>query len=87
VADAGVERKPPKRLMAGLSVGAYANIGALVAALVGFATLAVSYVFYMKKTYIRSDYLVIFVIVNICIAIFLAVFYYYKSDHEISIKV
>lgn len=85
--DAGAETKPLKRVMAGLSVQAYANIGALVAALVGFVVLAVSYVFWTQKSYIRSDYLVIFVIVNLCVWIGALVFYYYKSDNEIKITV
>jgi hypothetical protein len=85
--DGGAETKLLRRVMAGLSVQAYANIGALVAALAGFVVLAVSYVFWTQKSYIRSDYLVIFVIVNVCIWIGALVFYYYKSDHEIKITV
>jgi hypothetical protein len=84
--DAAVaETKPRRRVMAGLSVQAYANIGALVAALAGFVVLAVSYVFWTQKSYIRSDYLVIFVIVNFCIWVGALVFYYYKTDKEINI--
>lgn len=84
---AAAETKPLKRVMAGLSVQAYANIGALVAALAGFVVLAVSYVFWTQKSYIRSDYLVMFVIINFCIWVGAIVFYYYKTDHEIKITV
>jgi hypothetical protein len=84
---AAAETKLLKRVMAGLSVQAYANIGALVAALAGFVVLAVSYVFWTQKSYIRSDYLVIFVIINFCIWVGALVFYYYKTDHEIKITV
>ena len=85
--DGAAETKPLKRVMAGLSVQAYANIGALVAALAGFVVLAVSYVFWTQKSYIRSDYLVIFVIINFCIWVGALVFYYYKTDNEIKITV
>jgi hypothetical protein len=78
--DSAAETKRLRRVMAGLSVQAYANIGALVAALAGFVVLAVSYVFWTQKSYIRSDYLVIFVIVNFCIWVGALVFYYYKTD-------
>jgi hypothetical protein len=85
--DGGAETKLLKRVMAGLSVQAYANIGALVAALAGFVVLAVSYVFWTQKSYIRSDYLVIFVIINFCVWVGALVFYYYKTDNEIKITV
>ena len=85
--DGAAETKLLKRVMAGLSVQAYANIGALVAALAGFVVLAVSYVFWTQKSYIRSDYLVIFVIINFCIWVGALVFYYYKTDNEIKITV
>lgn len=65
------------------SVQAYANLVALFVAFVAFAILVVSYVFFGQKSYIRSDYLVVFIILNIVIAVFFGVYLYYKTDNEI----
>ena len=60
----------------------YANIGGLLAGLVGFVILVVSYVVFSQKVYVRSDYLVIFLILNIAIAVYLIVSAYYRSEYE-----
>lgn len=67
----------------GGSIHLYGNLVGLVAALATFAILAVSYVFFMKKDYIRSDFLVLFMIANAVLFIFLVGFVLYTEDRSI----
>jgi len=67
----------------GSSVQLYGNLVGLGAALATFAVLAVSYVFFVKKEFIRSDYLVGFMILNGCVFIYLVGYVLYVNDRSI----
>ena len=67
----------------GASIHLTGNLVGLGAALATFAILAVSYVFFMKKDYMRSDYLVVFMIVNAVLFTFLMGFTIYTEDRSI----
>ena len=67
----------------GASIHLAGNLVGLGAALATFAILAVSYVFIMKKDYMRSDYIVIFMILNAVVFTFLMGFVIYTEDRSI----
>jgi len=67
----------------GASIQLFGNLVGLGVALATFAILAVSYVFFTKKDYMRSDYLVIFMIVNAVLFIFLVSSALYTEDRSI----
>jgi hypothetical protein len=68
--------------MAG-SVQLYGNLVGLGAALATFAVLVVSYVFFVKKQFLRSDYLVGLILLNGCIFIYLIGYSLYVNDRSI----
>jgi len=76
------EKQRDENIM-GASIHLFGNLVGLGAALATFAILAVSYVFFMKKDYMRSDYLVIFMIVNAVLFTFLVGFTIYTEDRSI----
>jgi len=65
------------------SVELYGNLIALGAALGTFAVLFVSYLIFMQKIQIRTDFIIIFMIVNVCIFVFLITFIKYVETNSI----
>ena len=64
---------------AGRSVQLYSDLAGLAVGLAAFAILAVSWFFFTQKRPMRSDLLVVLVIVNIAIAAGLIVVYLYRD--------
>ena len=77
------EKEHTENIMQGTPVRTLANIGGLLASLVAFAILAVSYVMYVEKVPIRSDFMVYFMLLNIALLVGLFVAWYYTTDREI----
>jgi hypothetical protein len=61
----------------------YGNLIALGAALGTFAILFVSYLVFMQKIQIRTEFIIIFMIINICIFVFLITFITYVESNLI----
>jgi uncharacterized membrane protein len=68
------------------SVQLYSDLAGLAVGLVVFALLAVSWFFFAQKRPIRSDILVILVLLNIALAAGLFIIYLYRDIWLVSVK-
>jgi hypothetical protein len=69
--------------MAGGSTKLYGNLIGLGAALAAFAVLTISYVLFIKKMLIPSSYFAVFLIVNVCLLVFLITFIVYFQTNSV----
>ena len=69
--------------MAGGSTKLYGNLIGLGAALGTFAVLTVSYMLFVKKIAISSTYFAIFLILNVCLLVFLVTFIVYFQTNSV----
>jgi uncharacterized membrane protein len=69
-----------------VSVQLYSDLAGLAVGLVVFALLAVSWFFFAQKRPIRSDILVILVLLNIALAAGLFIIYLYRDIWLVSVK-
>jgi hypothetical protein len=80
---AGGENRQPRDIMAGGSTKLYGNLVGLGAALATFAVLVISYILFMKKISIPSSYFAVFLIVNVCLLMFLVTFIVYFQTNSV----
>jgi len=67
----------------GGSTKLYGNLIGLGAALATFAVLVISYVLFVKKIAIPSSYFAVFLIVNVCLLVFLVTFIVYFQTNSV----
>ena len=65
------------------NVELYGNLIALGAALGTFAVLFVSYLIFMQKIQIRTEFMIMFLITNVCIFVFLITYITYVETNSI----
>jgi len=61
----------------------YGNLFGLGAALATFAVLFVSYLVFMQKIQIRTEFIIFFMIINLCIFVFLITYVKYVETNSI----
>jgi uncharacterized protein YacL len=81
------KRKPENIIMAGLSTQLYANLGGLVAGLVAFVLVAVSYFLFSQPFKLSMTMVVPFVLLNIFLAVYLLIMIYYNSEFQTRVEV
>jgi hypothetical protein len=81
------KRKPENIIMAGLSTQLYANLGGLVAGLVAFVLVAVSYFLFTQPFKLSMSMVVPFALVNIFLAVYLLIMIYYNSEFQTKVQV
>jgi hypothetical protein len=81
------KRKPENIIMAGLSTQLYANLGGLVAGLVAFVLVAVSYFLFTQPFKLSMSMVVPFALVNIFLAVYLLIMIYYNSEFQTKVEV
>ena len=87
VGGATRKRKPENIIMAGLSTQLYANLGGLVAGLVAFVLVAVSYFLFTQPFKLSMSMVVPFALVNIFLAVYLLIMIYYNSEFQTKVQV
>ena len=72
--------------MGAASVQLYSDLVGLGAGLAVFAILAVSWFFFVQKRTMRSDFLVVLVLINVAFAAALIVTYVYRDTWVLPVK-
>jgi hypothetical protein len=80
--ESGGEEKLERYIMAGASTQLYANLGGLLAGLVAFILVAISYFVFTQKTMMSTSYVVPFVLVNLALAVYLVIQVSYTMEFQ-----
>jgi CHASE2 domain-containing sensor protein len=87
-AGGGTEkRKPESIIMAGLSTQVYANLGGLLAGLVAFVLVALSYFMFSQPFKLGMTTVVPLVLINLFLAVYLIIMIYYNSEFQTKVQV
>jgi uncharacterized protein YacL len=81
------KRKLESIIMAGLSTQVYANLGGLLAGLVAFVLVALSYFLFSKPFKLGMTTVVPLVLINIFLAVYLVIMIYYNSEFQTKVEV
>ena len=81
------KRKPENIIMAGLSTQVYANLGGLLAGLVAFVLVALSYFLFSKPFTLGMSTVVPLVLINLFLAVYLIIMIYYNSEFQTKVEV
>lgn len=73
--------------MAGLSTQVYANLGGLLAGLVAFVLVALSYFLFSKPFKLGMTTVVPLVLINLFLAVYLVIMIYYNSEFQTKVEV
>jgi hypothetical protein len=81
------KRKPESIIMAGLSTQVYANLGGLLAGLVAFVLVALSYFMFSKPYTLGMSTVVPLVLINLFLVVYLIIMIYYNSEFQTRVQV
>ena len=87
VGGATRKRKPENIIMAGLSTQLYANLGGLLAGLVAFVLVALSYFMFSQPFKLGMTTVVPLVLINLFLAVYLIIMIYYNSEFQTRVEV
>jgi len=73
--------------MAGLSTQVYANLGGLLAGLVAFVLVALSYFMFSQPFKLGMTTVVPLVLINLFLAVYLLIMIYYNSEFQTKVQV
>jgi hypothetical protein len=81
------KRKPENIIMAGLSTQLYANLGGLLAGLVAFVLVALSYFMFSQPFKLGMTTVVPLVLINLFLAVYLIIMIYYNSEFQTKVEI